>query len=368
MKKVLFGITSLGFGGAERVLVDIANKLCNEYNINIFTIYANGEMEKQLNSNVNVKSLINKKYEELTKLEKIIVPIKIMLSRKHIYKKYIKKDYDVEIAFLEGPVTRLFSAKNISTKKIAWVHNDITKVFGKGIKAQIKKRIDKKLYASYSKLVFVSNDNKTKFEKVYNLSNNKEVIYNYIDIDTVLKKSNENIDINFDKNILNIVTVSRLVEQKAIDRLINVHSNLISNGIQHKIYVIGDGPKKEELNNLIKAKNVGDSFILLGKKENPYPYIKQADCFALLSYFEGYPMVLLEAQILQKYIIITDTAARETLRNYENCITVKNNENDIYNALYDIITNKEKYINNSINLSQYNNEDIICKIREIIEG
>ena len=86
MKKVLFGITSLGFGGAERVLVDIANKLCNEYNINIFTIYAYGEMEKQLNSNVNVKSLINKKYEELTKLEKIIVPIKIMLSRKHIYK------------------------------------------------------------------------------------------------------------------------------------------------------------------------------------------------------------------------------------------------------------------------------------------
>ena len=200
MKKVLFGITSLGFGGAERVLVDIANKLCNEYNINIFTIYANGEMEKQLNSNVNVKSLINKKYEELTKLEKIIIPIKIMLSRKHIYKKYIKKDYDVEIAFLEGPVTRLFSAKNNSTKKIAWVHNDITKVFGKGIKAQIKKRIDKKLYASYSKLVFVSNDNKTKFEKVYNLSNNKEVIYNYIDIDIVLKKSNEKIDINFDKN------------------------------------------------------------------------------------------------------------------------------------------------------------------------
>ena len=368
MKKVLFGITSLGFGGAERVLVDIANKLCNEYNINIFTIYAYGEMEKQLNSIVNVKSLINKKYEELTKLEKIIVPIKIMLSRKHIYKKYIKKDYDVEIAFLEGPVTRLFSAKNNSTKKIAWVHNDITKVFGKGIKAKIKKRIDKKLYASYSKLVFVSNDNKTKFKKVYNLSNNKEVIYNYIDIDTVLKKSNEKIDINFDKNILNIVTVSRLVEQKAIDRLINVHSNLISNGIQHKIYVIGDGPKKEELNYLIKAKNVSDSFILLGKKENPYPYIKQADCFALLSYFEGYPMVLLEAQILQKYIIITDTAARETLRNYENCIIVKNNENDIYNGLYDIITNKEKYINNSINLSQYNNEDIICKIREIIEG
>ena len=117
MKKVLFGITSLGFGGAERVLVDIANRLSNEYEINIFTIYSNGEMEKQLNKNVNLKSLINKKYEDLSKLEKIIIPIKIMLLKNNIYKKRIKQDYNVEIAFLEGPITRLFSIKNNNAKK-----------------------------------------------------------------------------------------------------------------------------------------------------------------------------------------------------------------------------------------------------------
>ena len=46
MKKILFGITSLTLGGAERVLVDLANKLCEKYEITIFTIYANGELEK----------------------------------------------------------------------------------------------------------------------------------------------------------------------------------------------------------------------------------------------------------------------------------------------------------------------------------
>ena len=65
MKKILFGITSLTLGGAERVLVDIANKLCNEYDITIFTIYSGGELEKQLSSKVKLKTLYNKQYSEL---------------------------------------------------------------------------------------------------------------------------------------------------------------------------------------------------------------------------------------------------------------------------------------------------------------
>ena len=54
MKKILFGITSLTLGGAERVLVDIANTLVDKYDITIFTIYANGELERQLNKKVKL--------------------------------------------------------------------------------------------------------------------------------------------------------------------------------------------------------------------------------------------------------------------------------------------------------------------------
>lgn len=365
MRKVLFGITSLGLGGAERVLVDIVNKLGDKYDITIFTIYSNGELEKQLKTNIKLKSLINKRYEDLSKIEKVIVPIKIMLGRKGIYKKQIKQDYDMEVAFLEGPITRLFACKNKQTSKVAWVHNDITKVFGSGLKASIKKIVDKKIYESYDKLIFVSKDNKNKFEQVYKLKNSKEVIYNYIDTEAVIEKANNEIDIEFEKDALNIVTVARLVEQKAIDRLINVHSKLIKNGFEHKIYVIGDGPEKTKLETLIQEKKVINSFILLGKKENPYPYIKNADCFALLSNFEGYPMVLLEAQILEKFIIITDTSAKETLQNYSNCMIVGNNEEDVYKGLKDIIANKDF---KNKNTSKYNNADIIESIEKVIKG
>ena len=367
MKKLLFGITSLGLGGAERVLVDIANELSNKYNITIFTIYANGELEKQLNSNINLKHLINKKYEELTKFEKILKPIYIMLFKKFIYKKHIKSNYDVEVAFLEGPITRLFSSKNKSAKKIAWVHNDITKVFGNGMKAKLKKQIDKNLYSKYDKIVFVSRDNQEKFEEVYNLDVPKEVIYNYIDINSVIEKSNEKMDIEFDENEINIVTVSRLVEQKAIDRLIEVHALLMQSGLKHKIYVIGDGPEKAKLEQLIKDKNVGDTFKLVGKKENPYPYIKKASFFALLSYFEGYPMVLLEAQILKKHIIITNTAARETLRNYKNAMIVENDEEDIFIGLCKYIKMAKDIEEENKIIEDYNNTDIISQIERLIE-
>lgn len=367
MKKILFGITGLTLGGAERVLVDIANQLCNIYEITIFTIYAKGELEKQLSEKVKVKSLYNMSYSEQSKFQKYFaIPLKILLLNKIIYDRKIKKDYDVEVAFLEGPITRLFSINNKTTKKIAWIHNDIALVFGNGIKAKIKKKLDEKVYQKYEELIFVSKDNQKKFEEIYSLTNKKEVIYNYINAKEVIEKANKNENITWKEQEINIVTVARLVNQKAIDRLINVHSKLIKEGFDHAIYVIGDGPEKNKLQNMIQDKKVESSFFLLGKKENPYPYIKQADYFCLLSYFEGYGMVLEEAKILGKPIIITDTAAREAIENYKNSTILANDEKAIYEGLKKMIKKEEKSVSDETK-KDYDNTDIIEKIIGVLE-
>ena len=65
MKKIIFGITGLTLGGAERVLVDIANKLVLKYDVTIFTIYAGGELEKELNQRVHIISLFDFKYNSM---------------------------------------------------------------------------------------------------------------------------------------------------------------------------------------------------------------------------------------------------------------------------------------------------------------
>ena len=374
MKKIIFGITGLTIGGAERVLVDLANKLSYDYDITIFTLYAKGELEKELNENVKLKSLYNKPYKELSKLgQKLFAPLKVLLLKKSIYKKNIKNDYDVEIAFLEGPITRLFSVKNEKVRKIAWIHNDISLVFGQGVKSKIKKHLDEKVYDKYNDLVFVSKDNLDKFNKTYtNLKiseGHKKVIYNYIDKERIIKKSNENIYVSFDKNSINFVTVARLVYQKGIDRLIKVHKRLIESGYEHNFHIIGDGPEREKLEKLIKENNVEETFHLLGQKENPYPYVRQADYFCLLSRFEGYGMVLEEAKILEKNIIITDTAAREAVEGYSNKYVLENTEEGIYNGLLKVLEENMKNGKDKEKeevKEQYDNSNIIKEVKELI--
>ena len=393
MKKILFGITSLTLGGAERVLVDLANKLSMDYDITIFTIYDNGVLKKQLNNNVKTITLYEKQYDEYSKFEKIKISLKLMFTNKP------PENYDTYIAFLEGPITRLFSKKigkknldknigiaqtsntlknnleNIDERlneirKIAWVHNDISKVFGKGFVSKIKMKLDKRVYNKYDKIIFVSKENQKDFNNTYGDNFNEEVIRNYLEYKNVIEKSNKSVEIPFSKNDINIVTVCRLTEQKAIERFIDIHAKLEKNGIHSKVYVVGDGPLRYSLQRQIDRLNETENFYLLGEKENPYPYIKNADYFCLLSYYEGYGMVIDEAKILNKYIIITDTAARESVENYDKSIILKNNEKDIYDGLERVIkrNNLKDSIedNNTREIEQYY-EDIVKRIEEVIK-
>lgn len=362
MKKIIFGITSLTLGGAERVLVDIANKLSSEYDITIYTIYDGGELKKQLNDKVKTISMYSKPYNEYNKLERIKISIRLLLKDKP------PKGYDTQIAFLEGPITRLFSKKS-EAKKIVWVHNDISKVFGKGLKSKAKQIIDGKVYKKYNNIIFVSEENKKDFNNIYGNKYNERVIRNYLDYEKVIEKAEEPTQMPYYKNDINLVSVCRLVEQKALDRFIKVYAKLEKEGIHSKVYIIGDGNLRYTLQKQIDSLGETNNFILLGAKENPYPYIKNADYFCLLSYYEGYGMVLDEAKILNKDIIITDTAAKESIRNYKKSNILENTEKGIYIGLKKILTSdniKEQIIlkNNEQNAEYYKN--IIEQIKEII--
>ena len=365
MNKIIFGITGLTLGGAERVLVDIANALVDKYDITIFTLYSKGELEKELDKKIHLISLYDFKYTELSKFKRKMIPLKVLFNQKKIFKEYIDKgNYHAQIAFLEGPITRIFSTKS-NAKKIAWIHNDISKVFGKSVKATIKRN------EKYDTLAFVSVDNLDKFNKVYDDMDlpHETVIHNYINAERILELSekDEEAKKTFNSRELNLVQVSRLVEQKAVDRLIDVHAKLIKQGYKHHIYVIGDGPLREKLLKQIKENKVEDTFTILGAKKNPYQFMKNADAVCLFSKFEGYPMVLEEAKILRKFILTTNTSSREVLMDYSgNSIITTNDEQGIENAIKSITKNKMQK-NEKNNQYVYENNKIIDKIVKTIE-
>lgn len=361
MKKIVFGITSLRPGGAERVLIDIVNQFQNDYEITVFALYGDGEFERQLSDKIHFQSLYPHTYDSYSKWKKIWISFQLVVPvfRNRIYKKHIKNQYDIEIAFLEGPITWLMSGKSCA-KKYAWIHNDLVCVYEK---ESMKKKLSETAYQQYQKLIFVSQDNLEKFQQLFPENHvSKQVIYNYIDEKQVKEKAEAFSVTEIQNDLPNFLQVSRFTEQKAILRLVDVHHQLIQKNIMHRIYLIGDGPLQEQVREKIKQYGVEDTFVLLGQKENPYPYMKKADTFLLASYYEGYPMVLLEAKVLGKDILITESAAKEVLIGYDKGMIVENTEEGISYGIETMI-HREKNLKEQ---SSFSNESILEELKELL--
>lgn len=358
MKKILFGITNLEIGGAERVLVDLVNNLVNEYDIEILLIYGKGILLKELDERIKVTTLNEESYKNTNFIKRKLISFNLRRNsfRKKLYEKY--SEVDTVISFLEGPITNLFS--EFSAKKITWIHTDISKHYNKN-----KINMYKKIYDKYDKIVLVSESAKESFNKVYNNEFNNKVIVinNYIDKNRIDKLKEIECDYSFD--VPNFLVVARLVKAKGFERLINVHTLLKKYGLKNYIYVIGDGPLRGELESLINKNNIGDTFKLLGEKENPYPYMKSCDVLLIPSLYEGYGMTAIEAKMLGKEIISTKTGVIEALNDYDNKIICENTDTALYSALKDNI--EYRITKENISYKEYDGEAVLLKIKEMLE-
>ncbi len=342
MKKIVFGITSLTLGGAEKVLIDVVNNLVDKYQVTILTLYQDEELLKELNKKVNVVSINNISYK---KANSIIKRKNGLLLRnafycKVLYNKYIKNKYDIEVAFLEGPITNLFSVSS-NPNLYSFNHTDLTKHYS-------IKRCERliNVYEKYKKIIFVSKEGKDNFLKIKNahkLEKKIYVIYNYFDPNRIISSSKIKTNLPFKKDKLSFLVVGRLVEAKGYERLINIHKELMKK-YDYEIFAIGEGPLQEKLNSLVKENNIANTFHLLGKKDNPYPYIKECDYLLIPSIYEGYSMVAKEGITLNKYIIATKTGIVEALKDYDNCCICNNDEKSLSKALEKIIKERPKSI------------------------
>ncbi len=159
---------------------------------------------------------------------------------------------------------------------------------------------------------------------LYGLSNEKvERLYNPFDFENI-KKQSENISLTAEEqNLLNnkyMVAVSRLVKQKGREDLIDIYSILKNKyKIKEKLYILGDGPEKEALSKKIKELDLETDIFLIGQKDNPFIWMKNAEVFLHTSYGEGLPTVFLESMILGTPVISYDcpTGPKDILSNNE---------------------------------------------------
>lgn len=353
MKEILFLIDNLGGGGAEKVLYDIVKNLDkNKYNITVCTVWDTGIYKEEIKKYAKYTTLFNELKQENTIYRKII---NFMIQRfrnfltekigpKWLYKLLIKKKYDVEIAFLEVLATKIISgSNNKKSKKYAWVHIDLeiqnwAKKFYKNIDEQ------KNAYGKFDKILFVSEDAKQGFERKFNIKDKLYVQYNPVDEKNILNLSTEKINDLQLNSKFKIITVGRLVDQKGYDRLLDVHNRLIKEGFCYELWILGEGNKMREYEEFILKNNLSNSVKMLGFKKNPYKYMKQADLFVCSSRAEGFSLVIAEALIIGIPVISTECSGPIELLNYgEYGKIVKNNKEDMYNGIREILKDKDIY-------------------------
>lgn len=376
-KKILFILENLGGGGAEKILVDILKRLDKDrYDIDVFLIYRGGryieKVEKQIGK--KVKYLMKERKDKINniiyrKLKSIFILLKnkFLLANPTYIPALLNKKYDIEIAFLEGRPTEIVAKRRNKAKKLAWVHIDLKKHRG------LSEKSERKAYKYIEKIICVSNDSKNSLQELYPEYKEKiEVIYNPIDRYEILNKADMKSNC-FLSSKLNLITVGRLSKQKGYDILLKAHNELLNEGLDYNLYILGEGSERKNLENYIAKNKIENNTFLLGFKENPYPYIKEADIFISSSRYEGYPLVVCEALCLGKPIIATKcTGPTELLDNgkYGLLAEVEDVES-LKNKMRELILSKEKrreYSKLSKNRSkEFNSNVIIKQIENILE-
>lgn len=370
MKNILFIMSSLGGGGAEKVLVDLLKRFdYSKYNVTLILLYGSGGHEASVPDQVKVIRLFERKQ---TKFD-----IRMFLFLNSFYKRIIRhklekamgdKDYDVVISFMEGHALLLHSFVAERFKRnITWVHTDMDKfgwsqyLFGSSDK-------ERKCYTKMDEIVFVSHGALDGFKKKFNLNKNLRVIYNIIDQENVLAKSDEYL---VEHRKFTICHVGRLNPVKRQDRIIDVAHELKHRGFDFEVWIVGEGQCGEKLKNLVNEKNLQENVKFMGFKSNPYPYMRNSDVFLLTSDAEGYPVVICESLTMGVPVVSTDVSGPNEILCGGSGILTSFDVNEIADHVEEFIkspTKLNEYRERSLKKSlEFNASKTIYEIEQIIE-
>ena len=274
----------------------------------------------------------------------------------------LEKKYDVAISYLWP---HYFVAEKVNAKKkIAWIHTDFST-----IETDIEE--DLRIWNKFDNIVAVSEECKNSFLNKYPSLNNKvSVIENITSPEFIKKMSEEDIEQEFiNDTSFKLISVARLSHAKGIDNAVKALKILKERGLYNiKWYVVGYGGDEPMIKALIKENDLEDSFILLGKKTNPYPYMKKCDLYVQPSRYEGKAVTVVEAQILNKPVLITNypTAKSQVKENYDGIICELSIE-AIANKLEDLFYNRNilNKIERNCKITNYSNTDELEKLYKL---
>ncbi|WP_028550874.1 glycosyltransferase [Paenibacillus sp. UNC451MF] len=374
-KRVLFVMNNMRCGGAEKALISLLETMdYSAYEVDLFLFKHDGIFMNQIPESVHLlEEPAEYQYYDMSIKRAILDCVRkgklhIALFRglagvifkseknrvrceqrvwKYISKslKNIDKPYDIAVGYLEKNPIYFCIDKVKAHKKIGFIHNDYDKL-------GMDPELDRSYFDKLDHLVTVSEECGHVLKNRFPMYQQKvDVMYNIVSPAAISKLSQEQSE--WDDRRMKLVSVGRLNHQKGFELAVETCKELVHNGYPVTWYVIGEGEERGMLEKLIAANNLQDRFVLMGLKENPYPYIKEADIYVQPSRFEGKSIAIDEAKILHKPIVVTNfSTAKDQINDRENGLIVEMNSTSLFHAIKSLIDDEELRRKLTLNLSR----------------
>lgn len=330
-KTILFAIHYLELGGAEMSLIGLLGALdYTKYDVDLFVYSHRGELMELIPSQVHLLPEVL----EYAQIERPMVTVlkegnvRMVLARlkaKWQHGKYRRrnhpkdgnaifsyvaqnvvrllppilpeKEYDLAVSFLmpHDYVLQKVQAK----KKIAWIHSDYSYI-------DVDVALETKVWNSYDRIVSISPDVTSTFLMTFpSLKERIVEIPNILPVAWLEAQADAPLGLSVAPGVINLLSIGRFSHQKNFDNVPDICRRIREKGVDVRWYLIGYGGDEALIKQRITENGMEDHVILLGKKANPYPYIKACDIYVQPSRYEGCPVTIREAILLEKPIVVT---------------------------------------------------------------
>lgn len=335
MKKILIVIYDMRIGGAQKSLLSFLQALSDagrsgDYDVHVLPMNPTGEFLSQIPAGIHVDKPANilrwlgcrvngrllTKHFSLRGLlgeamwilrSKLgLLPDKLNIPQKlwRVWKPFVpgcREKYDVAISYIDGTASYYVMEKVTADKKVLWLHSDYQK-------QGYEPSFDEGYYQACDAVVTVSAECREAIRRALPQIDGKlHVLENISSWQAVLEKSRAGECPEYaGADGLKLLCVGRLHEQKGMDIAVEAARCLKAAGLRFCWLVVGEGSERPKLEQMIAAYGLTDCFRLIGSRENPYIYMRECDILVQPSRIEGKSIVLDEAKMLCKPIVVTD--------------------------------------------------------------
>lgn len=386
-KSILIAVNNLKIGGIQKALINLLKEIASKYDVTLYVFNYAGEYITDIPESVCVEKCKSMyKYFGMSQqeskqcfkdffLRSTLAILTKFFGRNFttkiisLFTKKIKKEYDVAISYMHDAKNKAlyggcnhFVLKKVNAKKkVTFLHCDYQRC-GNNCKS------NNALYEQFDYIAACSDGCRQVFEKcIPHLNDRILSVRNCNEYEKIRMLAGDGID--YGNDVLNIVTVARLSQEKGIERALEAVRVCVEQGYHVQYHIIGAGDREAFLKNKVKDCGLENIVLFHGNKTNPYPYIKGASLFLLTSYHEAAPMVFDEAACLGVPVLATQTTSTDEMIIQENAgFVCDNSQEAITQTLLEILAEPSSLetIARQLQEKQFSNEKAVEQFDKII--